>query len=261
MPTIYIKDTEIKGDVTTGGHSYAPPDERGFVADANEAAASGHSKWIAVQSTSFGTSGAPGAPGAEVGDVGIGPFGDGSVRSIPPATDAVGVTEFESNLIYSGESGGGASASQPTATGHYTQMMWDSSRAADGDDLPLEDVSFNYSRPSGTDDQFDWSLGDGGARDAGETAGSFFAYDPAFAGGVSVAVSDATAGGRLYLGTDAGVFEQGVIGGDLGADDLALFEADAAVLGNTYRGMTTIEQGVIEVEHGAMMLNYHYDLG
>jgi hypothetical protein len=48
---------------------------------------------------------------------------DGSVRTIPPATDAAGVTEHESGLVYSGEAGGmGASP-----TGHYTQVMWSKS--------------------------------------------------------------------------------------------------------------------------------------
>jgi hypothetical protein len=51
-------------------------------------------------------------------------------------------------------------------------------------------------------------------------------------------------------------------GGDLGADDLALFDADAAALGsNTYLGMTTIEQGALGVDHGTIMLDYQYDLG
>ena len=51
---------------------------------------------------------------------------DGSVRTIPPATDAAGVTEHESGLVYSGESGGmGASP-----TGHYTQMVWADSDAS-----------------------------------------------------------------------------------------------------------------------------------
>jgi len=50
-------------------------------------------------------------------------------------------------------------------------------------------------------------------------------------------------------------------GGDPGADDLLFADADAAALGNTYQGMTTIQQGVIEVDHGLIMLNYQYDLG
>jgi len=56
-----------------------------------------------------------------------GSSGDGSVRAIPPAAEH---PERESNLVYSGESGGmNESASQ---TGHFTQMVWADTHSSSG---------------------------------------------------------------------------------------------------------------------------------
>lgn len=120
--------------------------------------------------------------------------------------------------------------------------------------------------------------------DVGDAAGPFAAYGDGFTGGVFVATGDVAVGSWTEHGTiltgDApaadrpgpfmgvyvgsccgGTGKVSVPGGDLGADDLALFEADAAAPGNTYLGMTTIEQGVLEVGHATMMLSFQYDLG
>jgi hypothetical protein len=274
----------------------------------------------------------------------------------------------ESNLTYSGESGG---LNESVATGYTGTVVFTSSDPAasvGGHSGTANLVSFDTATPaipigderyvyvfvgtppgSAEGEHAKWielqstSFGTSGGtsaevppmkwdnttqeqRDVGDAVGEFFAFDASFTGGVSVATSDAAPNGRLYLGTDVGVFEGGVIGagdlndwqsnygtggsaaasgggggagkvsvhdvslstsvpkavehdsveldafdfsqietkpgGDLGADDLALFDADAAALGsNTYLGMTTIEQGALGVDHGTIMLDYQYDLG
>ena len=100
------------------------------------------------------------------------------------------VTERESGLIYSGESGGmNVAGSDPGAMKESMETM----------KKAWKDAS---STPEGT-------------RDAGDAAGPFVAYGDGFMGGVFVGASDAVPNGRLYLATDVGVFEQGAGGGDL----------------------------------------------
>ena len=102
---------------------------------------------------------------------------DGSVRTSPPATDAAGVTEYESGLIYSGESGGtGASP-----TGHDAQMVWGDSDASApvGRQAMLKMFAADYA---------------GSGAPLGDTF-DFFAYDASFRGGVSVAVGDVDGAG------------------------------------------------------------------
>ena len=130
------------------------------------------------------------------------------------------VTERESGLIYSGESGGmnesgtdvrmpdiasfgsGAETSAAEASGPMKESMETMKKA-------WKDAS---STPEGAEHAAgaDWAFGDGSVRDA---AGPFVAYGDGFMGGVFVGASDAVPNGRLYLATDVGVFEQG--GGDL----------------------------------------------
>ena len=103
-------------------------------------------------------------------------------------TDTAQVTERESGLIYSGESGGmNEAGSDP---GPMKESMETMKKA-------WKDAS---STPEGM-------------RDAGDAAGPLVAYGDGFTGGVFVGASDAVPNGRLYLATDVGVFEQG--GGDL----------------------------------------------
>lgn len=140
---------------------------------------------------------------------------DGSVRTIPPATDAAGVTEHESGLVYSGESGGmGASP-----TGHYTQMVWADSDASAPLDRQTMLKMFAADYAGGGESFADagavdaaaaggfgtWGLDridqrppapdDGGARLGDADTFDFFAYDASFRGGVSVAVGDVDGAG------------------------------------------------------------------
>ena len=132
-------------------------------------------------------------------------------------------------------------------------------------------------------------LGDGSVRTISPTEagsdpiGPFFAYDASFPGGVDVPASstgdshwrESTFGNEIIAPEASGPMKESMEtmkkawtdasgpvdhGGDLGADDLVSAGADAAALGNTYLGMTTIEQGVLEVEHSAMTLSFQYDL-
>ena len=149
---------------------------------------------------------------------------DGSVRTIPPATDAAGVTEYESGLVYSGESGGmGASP-----TGHYTQMVWGDSDAGASPGRQAMLKMFTADYVGGGE-----SLADAGAADAAAAGGfgtwgldridqrppapddgstrlgvadtfDFFAYDASFRGGVSVAVGDVDGAGVGTLAATLG---------------------------------------------------------
>lgn len=151
---------------------------------------------------------------------------DGSVRTIPPATDAAGVTEHESGLVYSGESGGmGASP-----TGHYTQMVWADSDASAPLDRQTMLKMFAADYAGGGE-----SFADAGAVDAAAAGGfgtwgldridqrppapddggaplgdtfDFFAYDASFRGGVSVAVGDVDGAGG---GTSAATLGDGSV--------------------------------------------------
>lgn len=135
--------------------------------------------------------------------------------------DTAQVTERESGLIYSGESGGmneagsdpagpfsfgwGAETSAAEASGPMKESMETMKKA-------WKDAS---STPEGAGHAAgaNWAFGDGSVRDA---AGPFVAYGNGFIGGVFVGASDAVPNGRLYLATDVGVFEQG------GGDDLLI---------------------------------------
>ena len=153
---------------------------------------------------------------------------DGSVRTIPPATDAAGVTEYESGLVYSGESGGmGASP-----TGHYTQMVWANSDAsaslgrqamlkmftADyvGDGESFADAGAADAAAAGgfgtwgldRIDQRPPAPDDGGARLGDADTFDFPAYDASFRGGVSVAVGDVDGAG---VGTSAATLGDGSV--------------------------------------------------
>ncbi|HKS62019.1 MAG TPA: hypothetical protein VJT13_10000 [Xanthobacteraceae bacterium] len=62
-----------------------------------------------------------------------GTFGDGSVRSIPPAVQQ---SEYESGLIYSGESGGMNGDTAGGTVGHFTQVIWADTRYDTGQANP-----------------------------------------------------------------------------------------------------------------------------
>jgi hypothetical protein len=137
---------------------------------------------------------------------------DVTVRVVDTATSSGhAVTEYESGLIYSGESGGMA----------------------------------------------------------GDSAGPFFAFDASFRGGVDTPAAHGTGGGGgagkvslndVSLSTSVPKAAAGEYGGEAGVEDFASADADTSALGNTYQGVTTIAQGVLQVEHATMMLSFQYDL-
>ena len=177
-----------------------------------------------VKVTSYSIGGA----GGDIVPIACEANSDGSVRTIPPATDAAGVTEYESGLVYSGESGSmGASP-----TGHYTQMVWANSDASAslGRQAMLKMFTADY--VGGGE-----SFADAGAADAASAGGfgtwgldridqrsrapddgsarlgvadtfDFFAYDASFRGGVSVAVGDVDGAG---VGTSAATLGDGSV--------------------------------------------------
>lgn len=136
---------------------------------------------------------------------------------------SAGVTEG-GGLIYSGESGG----INETASGHYTQTVWADTRGADTQVNPpswgLDRIDQRNAGGISTGDLADWQSNYGvGASATDAPAASFFAFDPAFRGGVDVAglpdvpvwdlvidprVSDGAPNGKLYLGTEVGVFNE-----------------------------------------------------
>ena len=141
-----------------------------------------------VKVTSYSIGGA----GGDIVPIACEANSDGSVRTIPPATDAAGVTEYESGLVYSGESGGmGVSP-----TGHYAQMVW-------GD----VDVSAPLGRQTMLK-MFAADYAGGGARLGDADTFDFFAYDASFRGGVSVAVGDVDGAG---VGTSAATLGDGSV--------------------------------------------------
>jgi len=141
-----------------------------------------------VKVTSYSIGGA----GGDIVPIACEANSDGSVRTIPPATDAAGVTEYESGMVYSGESRGmGASP-----TGHYTQMVWDDSDAS----APLSRQTMLK--------MFAADYAGGGARLGDADTFDFFAYDASFRGGVSVAVGDVDGAG---VGTSAATLGDGSV--------------------------------------------------
>jgi hypothetical protein len=110
---------------------------------------------------------------------------------------------------------------------------------------------------------------------AGDAVGPFFAFDASFRGGVDVPASGSGGGAGKVSLQDVSLstsvpkaaagdtvelvevhFSFRKIEIEPGMEDRALADADASALGNTYRGVTTIEQGVVQVEHATMMLSF-----
>ena len=103
------------------------------------------------------------------------------------------VTERESGLVYSGESGGLNESVMQDSMETMKKAWKDASGTPEGD---ATDASSAF--------------GDGSVRDA---AGPLVAGADGFTGGIFVGTGDAAPNGRLYLATDVGVFAQSA--GDL----------------------------------------------
>lgn len=152
-------------------------------------------------------------------------------------------TERASGLIYSGESGGlnsdpagpsdVAAGSTAQAGGHakwieVESMTWGD--AGSGHASPTGGTG-HYTQLIWADNSVAHGTGGGGG------AGKVSVHDVS----LSTSVPKATAGEIGY-----------------GVEDVAAADADASAFGNTYLGVTTIEQGVLQIEHSTMMLSFQY---